>query len=273
MTLIFIALVLVGMTGFRSRMFAVTVLIFITSTYYSKKRAKTIFLWMLAGLAMFGFLMIAAPMLPRAIQRAVSFIPFIPVDLGVVERAAGSSDWRFELWRDYCIPNVPKYLLIGRGIAHDITSFAWLQYSWYHSSEFFYYMGKYHSGPFSLLLDYGLPGTISWVSFFLLVISDAWKTVRRYAVHQDSLAARYYVFLTILMTYEVFNFFVIFGDVDSGLFRFLATAAQLRILKKNFLMESLPVADVKAVKSVKPGQSASLKPQNPRARPLQRSDV
>lgn len=234
--LILLAFVLVGFTGSRSRIFQVGVLVFLSSVYFSNNRSRAIVMWALIGLLSLGFLMITAPMLPRAMQRAVSFIPFLPVDTAIAERAAYSSNWRFELWKNYCIPNIPKYLLIGRGIAHDIMGFAWLQSSWYGSSEFFYFMGRYHSGPLTLLLDLGLPGTICFTVFFLMVVKDSWQTVRRYAARQQSLVARYYIYLTISMSYEVFNYYFIFGDIRSSLFRMLLIATQLRILKKAFLV-------------------------------------
>jgi hypothetical protein len=241
------AFALVGMTGTRSQVAGVVMMVFFAGVYYSKNRAKTVLAWGLAGLFILGFLMIATPMLPRAVQRAVSFIEFIPVDQDIVASAETSSSWRFDMWRDYCIPNVPQYLLIGRGIAHDIAGFAWLNPKWYGTAEFFYYMGRYHSGPFSLLLDHGLPGTIGFTMFFLLTLADGWRTVRRYASKQDTLTSRYYTYLTLLMTYEVFNFYFIFGAPVSGMFRMLMVAALLRILKKNFLMEDSPEVNVQNV--------------------------
>jgi len=257
LVLIVLAFILVGMTGARSRIFQVGVLVFLAGIYFSKNRIKTLTVWALAGLLVFGFLMIAAPMLPRAVQRSVSSIPFIPVDAEIAERAAVSSDWRFDLWRDYCIPNIPKYLLVGRGIAHDITGFAWLQSKWYGSSEFFYFMGRYHSGPLTLLLDLGLAGFVSFTMFFLLVLKDSWSTVKKYAFKCDTLVKRYYVYLTLSMSFEVFNYYFIFGDIRGSLFRMLITAVQLRILKKNFLMEALPEAGMSEVRSQRSGVSSA----------------
>lgn len=242
--LLLLAFILVGLTGFRSRMVTVGALVFMTSIYYAKYRIRALVFWALAGVMILGLLMMVTPELPRPIQRTLSFIPFLPVDIAVAERAANSGTWRIDLWRDYCLPNVPKYLLVGRGLSPDISSYAWVQAKWYTSGEFYYYMGRYHSGPFSLLLDFGLLGTVSFTAFFLISIADAWRNTRRYAAKRNTLAAKYYVYLTLLLTYEVFSFYFIFGDVRGGLFRLLMIAIQLRVLKKNFLMESLPEAGV-----------------------------
>jgi|GEM_PF-1401998 len=251
--LIVLACGLVSMSGFRSSLIQTAMLIFFVSVYYSKQRGRAVFRWIIAGVLGWVFLMMITPSLPLPTQRSLSFIPFLPVSAEVAVNAESSSDFRFEIWKQYCIPNVPKYLLIGRGLAHDITQYAWLTSRWYGSLEFYYYMGSYHSGLFSLLLDYGLLGLVSFTLFFLLVAGDAWRTTRRYAAHQDTLCARYYVYLTILMTYEIFNYFFIFGAVLSSLFRMLMIAAQLRILKKNFLLESLPAAGMPEVRSQRSG--------------------
>ena len=59
------------------------------------------------------------------------------------------------------------------------------------------------------------------------------------------------------MTYELFGYFFVFGSVPTALPRMLVEAAMLRILKKNFLMES---PSVTGTQSIKPAQDALLKP-------------
>ena len=230
-----VAILLVGLSGFRSILVQTVALIFLTGILFSKNRVKIFVLWLLIGLAGLGFLIVATPMLPPTIQRTVSFIPFLDIDPQIALTSKQSSQFRFDMWKDYCIPNIPKYLLIGRGLAQDITRFSWMSRDVYRSGEFFYFMGSYHSGPFDLLLTYGLAGTVSFTLFFLAVIVDGWKTVRRYA-RQDTFAARYYTYLTLWLTFEIAAFYFIFGQVSSMLFLYLAIAALMRIIKKNFLM-------------------------------------
>jgi hypothetical protein len=236
---IMLVFVLVGLTGFRSVIVQMLIMTFTCSLYFSKQRGKVFVYWVLIGIAGLVILISLVSALPPAIQRAVSFIPFMPVDPDIAFETQGSTDFRVDMWRDYCIPHVAENLLIGRGVASDVTSFAWLQASWYGSAEFFYHMHGYHSGPFSLLLDFGLLGTVSYALFFILTIVDACRTLRRYATSRDDILSRYYGFLTILMSYQIFHFIFIFGDVPSNTFNMVMTAAQLRILKKNFLMNPL----------------------------------
>lgn len=238
--LVALAFVFVALTGFRSRIFRVTVLVFMASMYYAKSRMRLFCIWCVAGLLTWAFLIVATPHLPAAVQRTVSIVPLVQVRQDIARRAAGSTDWRIQMWRDYCIPNVPNYLWVGRGAVHDIRGFSWLRQSWYGTAEFYYHMGGYHSGPFSLLLDYGLAGTISFTMFFLLVTIDAWRVTRRYAIKQpDTLVSRYFVYLTILMSFELVNYYLIFGSVMSSLARMLMVAAQLRILRQRLIAEQV----------------------------------
>jgi hypothetical protein len=245
-----LSLALVAMSGFRGAMFSTGMLIFMLSVYDSKSRFKTIFIWCCIGLAVLAFLMVVAPMLPRAMQRAVSFIKFIPVDLDIAQRAEESSNWRFDMWRDYCIPNVPKYILVGRGMAYEIGGFAWLQSSWYITGDFFYQMGRYHSGPFSLLLDYGLLGTVSFTAFFLLAIREGWATLRRFKAGQEETTAyRFYAYLTIYLSYRIVSFYMIFGDVRESMPQLLVLVVLMRIVRKN-LLEPVAVAGVQVVEDL-----------------------
>ena len=66
---------------------------------------------MLSGVALFMF----ADHLPLAAQRAVSFLP-VKVDAGAKADAEGSAEWRFEMWR-LLVPQIPQYLLLGKGYA------------------------------------------------------------------------------------------------------------------------------------------------------------
>ena len=235
--LIALVFLLIGMTGFRNRIVRAGMLIFVFSMYFSRDRGKTFLFWIGMGLLGFVILLLVSGHLPLVMQRSVSFLPFIEVDEVVSNRAANSSNWRFDLWLNYCLPNVPRYLLVGKGLAQDYTQYAWLDESWYHTGEFFYYTGAYHSGPFSLLLDYGLLGTISFSAFFILHVLDGWKTIQRFNLRTDeSLIARYYIYLTVLMTYEMFGFYFIFGDVDTMMLRLIFIVVQMRVLKKNFIL-------------------------------------
>lgn len=225
---------MIGMTGFRSRMIQIAIMTVACGIYFSKDRKMAILKYAVAGTLLLASIFAFADALPRSAQRALCFIPGLSVPADIAANAESSSNMRFVMWKDYCLPNVPNYLLIGRGLARDIQDYAWLQGNWYGSLEFFYYMGNYHSGPFSLLLDHGLFGTFTFVMFFILIATDAWRTLRRHSHDASALYAKYYAYLTILMTWKILEFIFVFGDVRTGLLSLLTVAAQLKIIQKNF---------------------------------------
>jgi len=244
--LITVAFALIIMTGFRSLLVQTGIMVLACSIYFSRQRMKTLLFW--GSLGLFGFiaLLFITPDLSPSMQRTVSFIPFLQVDSEVALRAQGSTDFRVDMWKDYCIPAISDYLWIGRGMASEIMEFAWLQASWYGSAEFFYHMHRYHSGPFSLLLDFGLVGTISFTLFFLLAIFDGIRTLRAYAIGRTDLLSKYYGYLVVLASYQLFHFFFIFGDVQAKLYPMLMVVIQLRVLKKNFIMDRIESIDAES---------------------------
>jgi hypothetical protein len=249
--LIAVAVYLNLMSGFRGRMIGQGVILFVWLVYDSKNRQATFF--KLAALGVLGWVVVLVilPVLPLAAQRALSFLPFVSehiTDPSVARTAQGSIDFRVDIW-DMAWKEVPKYLLIGRGFSEDITQFAWLQRYWYQSVEFFYYMHNYHSGPLSLLLDFGLAGLFLGVAFMWKVSRNAWTGVRRFCAGRNDFISKYYAFLTIQFTYMCISFFLIFGDVREGFPTLILMAVQLYILKRFFLEQSEQVA-VEAVQGL-----------------------
>jgi hypothetical protein len=232
--------IFVGLTGFRSRVVRIGMTLAGAELRFARRRKSTLIFWLVIGLVVWVTLIPTAKHLPLAVQRSISFIPLITVDATVAKKAQATADWRFEMWRDYCIPNVPKYIWIGRGMVKDITAYAWLQTGWYGTAEFYYHMQGYHSGPFSLLLDWGLAGTLSFTLFFLLTARDAWRVTRSLAGRPANLRTMYFEFLTILLTVEITSYFLIFGSVNASLPRMLILAAQLRMLKRSILGDVPP---------------------------------
>ncbi len=233
--LLTVAFVMVGFGGFRTRLIRVAMLTLMASVQYSRHRPRTITRW--AGLAIVGYmlLIVFVRILPDPVQRAVSFVPMVQVEENIARKAEGSTTWRLDLWKNYCIPAVPKYLLVGRGISRDIMEFAWLRSEWYESDEFFFHMGAYHSGIFDLLLNWGLIGLISFTGFFYCIARDAWRVIKKYPGQREALTFKYFSFMTIVISFELFNFFALFGSMPTSLPRMLFVAAQLRIIQRQLL--------------------------------------
>jgi hypothetical protein len=169
---------LVLLSGFRSVLVAVGMTVAWWFWARSRHRVGA------AMLILFGFAtawmgaVVMGSSLPGPFQRALSFLPGVYVDPLVAANAQASLDWRFDVWR-HCIKHVPEFLLLGRGIVTDVISLAWMRREFYVTPEFYYEMKSYHSGPLSLLLDFGLPGLIAGTLFFVSVCTEGWAFLRR----------------------------------------------------------------------------------------------
>jgi O-antigen ligase len=212
--LIAMALGLVFFTGYRGRLVKYGLLVFIWLIYDSNNRKAT-FLWLVTfGLIGWILIIALAPILPWSVQRTVSFLPFVSdriVGSESLMSAQSSVDFRMEIWK-MCWDHLPQYLLIGRGLAVNITPFAWLSSWWYSTPEFLYHMRGYHSGVFSLLIDFGVFGFVAMTSALVAILVRGWKSIKRLGVDRSNLLDRFFAFSVVLYTVEVFHYYFIMGN-------------------------------------------------------------
>jgi uncharacterized membrane protein YeaQ/YmgE (transglycosylase-associated protein family) len=109
--------------------------------------------------------------LPFTVQRALAFLPVVPVDPVVRLSAESSIDWRLNMWKAL-LPQVPQYLLLGKGLAMSQEDFglslesmstdarALTEDQWGAALA-----GDYHNGPLSVVIPFGIWGVIAWVWF------------------------------------------------------------------------------------------------------------
>lgn len=203
---------LIGMTGFRSRL--VGMIAVIASFYFFKSRNRIAYIFKAAGLGLICWITIvlASPMLPLGLQRAVSFVPGTQIDSRIADDAKGSIEWRVEIWR-YCLERSPQYLLLGRGSTFDVweTSAELSQHDIGTYTPWFAFQTRsYHSGPLSLLIDYGLPGVIAalWLTF--ISFRHVWRLAKRLA-GIDTFMSRYAIFLCANLLWMWFSFYFVYG--------------------------------------------------------------
>jgi len=110
-----------------------------------------------------------ATKLPPPFQRAMAFLP-IPIDPAVRLDAEGSSEWRLRLWKAV-LPQVPEYLLLGKGLAmtHEeyrlSEGYAWDAAALSEDQWGAALAGDYHNGPLSVIITFGIWGMIAWIWF------------------------------------------------------------------------------------------------------------
>ena len=71
--------------------------------------------------------------------------------------AEASSEWRVKMWREV-IPQIPHYLLVGKGYGFSATEQAQLG----QKMEGVELVGDYHNGPLSVILPFGIFGSIGF---------------------------------------------------------------------------------------------------------------
>ena len=108
------------------------------------------------------------PKLPFTFQRELSFLP-LPVDPVAKQLADETLDWRYAMWKALW-PQVPKYLLVGKGYGFSKDDFAFMGDTAFHqnvdaSQGSLALSGDYHNGWLSVLITFGIWGMIVTVWF------------------------------------------------------------------------------------------------------------
>jgi len=167
----FFTLALLG--GFRTTFVTLTLLI--AFQFIFEKLLRTpLFPATLLALVLFAacFLPFLDKM-PLSIQRSLSFLP-IQIDPATQLDAEATRDWRLDMWKTV-LPDVPKYLLLGKGFLFNETDMRLTveaqkrgYASNYQSSII---NGQYHSGPLTTLISFGIWGAIGFLWF-------SWASIR-----------------------------------------------------------------------------------------------
>ncbi len=164
-----------------------------------------------AGVALFSF----SDRLPMAAQRAVSFLP-VKVAPDVKADADYSAEWRFQMW-GVLVPQIPKYLLLGKGYRIDPEELYLADLAVTRgeamTSEFSMVAGEYHSGPLSTIIPLGLWGAIG----FLWLLGAGVKVLYQNYRYGDPALHRINAFFLAFFIAQIILFFAVFGAFDSRL--------------------------------------------------------
>jgi O-antigen ligase len=158
-----------------------------------------------------GLLVVFASWLPFPIQRSMAFLP-IPLDPMAKLDAQGSTQWRVQMWKEL-VPQIPQYLILGKGYAFNASEQAQAR----GNTEAFELVGDYHNGPLSVILPFGIFGSIAFVWLLVAAIRVMYHN---YQFGDPS----YHLLNTFLFAYfvvKVIFFIAIFGSFHSDLPQFL----------------------------------------------------
>ncbi len=113
--LLVIAFVYAMFGGFRSGIIGISLLFIVQFFVEGLHRTKLLFIFAVMGVLGAVALVPLAPHLPHTAQRALAFLP-LNIDAGVRQNAEEIADWRFNMWKAL-LPQIPQYLLLGKGYA------------------------------------------------------------------------------------------------------------------------------------------------------------
>lgn len=216
-----LALVLLGMVGsalggYRSGPILMSVTF--AALFYMEGLFRTRYMLVaLLALVLGGAFLIAdARSLPTSVQRSLSFVPGINLDPMVRQDAEGSTTWRVQIWKRM-LPDVPKYLVKGKGYAMNPEELMMLQGAKGDAAvltqEGAVLSGDYHSGPLSLIIPFGIFGVIAF-SWFLG--ASVMVMYRNYIYGNPALAGINRFLLTYFVV-KIFFFLTIFGGFSSDM--------------------------------------------------------
>ena len=175
-------------------------------------------------LPIFAFIMLVAGViciplanrLPNTFQRALSFLP-LNINPAVRADALGSLNWRIEMW-EAVLPQVPSHLLLGKGYAISSEDYQMMGtdtalHSIDPAEQGLALAGDYHSGPLSVILPFGIWGTIAFVWF---LIAGVWA-LHHNRLYGDPALQTYNTFLFTAFVAKIIVFVFIFGALANDM--------------------------------------------------------
>lgn len=204
--------------GFRSSVILLFILFWVQFFLEGLHRSKLLVV-MLLGLGLLSAGVVGfVDRLPLSVQRSLSFLP-LNVDPTARHDALGTFDWRLQMWR-VVIPEVPQYLLLGKGYGYSGMDY-WLTQEAVRRGMVTAYedtlvSGNYHNGFLTLIIPFGLAGFLAFVWFCAAAIR---LLVRNYR-HGDPELRKLNTFLLTYFVGRLFFYTVFYGQFDLDLMVF-----------------------------------------------------
>jgi hypothetical protein len=157
------------MAGYRS-ILALFLLVLLIQ-FFLEGLHRTRLLPLTAGVgALLLVLLLARPSaLPMSVQRSLSFLP-IEISHAARSSAEHSTEWRIEMWKAI-LPDVPRYLLLGKGYSIDPNELGMAMESAYRGLAGGYVgsstAGDYHNGLLTIIVPFGLWGMLAFGWFLV----------------------------------------------------------------------------------------------------------
>ena len=208
--------------GFRSALPFYLLTFAVLFYFEGKDRSRLLPALVLVGILVASVALPLANKLPLSVQRSISFLPFIEVDPLAAQDAEFSTQWRWGMWTEIW-PEVPRHLLLGKGYAIDGQQLEMLVSGMnrgLNPAAGAILSGDYHSGPYSVILTFGIFGAIAVLWFFWAAIRVLYQNYK----FGDPENQRLNRFLLAYFIVKVIFFFVVFGALYTDLAVFAGLA-------------------------------------------------
>jgi hypothetical protein len=171
---------------------------------------------MLIGLFLAGALMVTfANRMPLSVQRSMAFLP-IDIDPMARLSAESTTEWRLQIWKDV-LPEVPRYLILGKGYGFNASEMGMLQSIRGSDITGTEMAGDYHNGPLSVLIPFGIFGMIG----FLWFLWAGFRVLYQNYHFGDPAYGRPNAFLLAYFAVKVLFFFAVFGGLTTDFIQFV----------------------------------------------------
>jgi hypothetical protein len=217
--LFFLFVALLG--GFRSTLILFLMTFCVVFYLEGLMRSHLLPLFLLAGVLGGAAIVPVVDRLPLMIQRSLSFLP-LPIDPMVRQAAQASTEWRLQMWK-HVVSEVPEYLFLGKGYSFSAKDLAMTRILGADrtGAEGAELAGDYHNGPLSVIIPFGIPGSIA----FLWLLWASLKVLRQNYLFGDPVFRRINTFLLAHFLAKTVFFFAIFGGLYGDLPTFIGLLA------------------------------------------------
>jgi hypothetical protein len=200
--------------GFRNNI--IVVVIMLALLFYLEKMYRTgaMLAVLMAGVLGGALLIPLAPHLPYTFQRALAFLP-LDIDPEARLDADASTQWRLDMW-EALLPQIPKYLLLGKGYAFSQQTFndymgptATFKTTINAAEDPLALSSDFHSGPLSVVLSFGIWGVLIWLWYWAAGFYVIWRNYH----YGDPAFQHINLFLFASFLCMCFSFIFIYGGV------------------------------------------------------------
>jgi hypothetical protein len=241
-TLLLLSILAAAISGFRNAVAAVAMTYFVGICYRGGFIAIIISsLAGILGIALLAFVNILSP-LPPNIQRSLSFLPGTWEDR-YVRDAEGSSEWRFEIWREVLLTDRwIKNKWLGDGLGFSARELAYQSAAaggkqrdrgisgFDFRRESILANGDYHSGPVQTIRIIGYAGLAVVLLFQIRLALQAHRQIIRCRGTEWFPLA---LFIGIPLIWNPVFFVLIFGEFKTCAATLLLGSAMVRMLQNN----------------------------------------